>query len=35
LLGAKLHFDPNVWTGCVSQLRACWLAEVAHMYSAY
>jgi hypothetical protein len=27
--------DPNVWTGCISQLRTCGIAELADMYPAY
>jgi hypothetical protein len=27
--------DPNVWTGCISQLRPCGIAELADMYPAY
>jgi hypothetical protein len=27
-------FDPNVWTGCCSQARFCWISEVADMYPA-
>ncbi len=24
----------NIWTGCLSQVRWCWIAEVAYMYPA-
>jgi hypothetical protein len=24
--------DPNVWTGCISQLKTCGIAELADMY---
>jgi hypothetical protein len=30
-----VDFDPDVWTGCISQLRTCGIAELADMYPAY
>ena len=30
----KADTDPNVWTGCVSQVRSCGIAEVADIYPA-
>ena len=28
------RLDPNVWIGCVSQVRMLWMTEVADMYQA-
>jgi hypothetical protein len=33
-LGNLSAFDPNVWTGCVSQEGICTVSEVADMYPA-
>ncbi len=30
-----VRIDPDVWTGCVSQVRFCRMSEVADMYPAY
>ncbi|MFZ0495748.1 MAG: hypothetical protein WAM10_08960 [Methylocella sp.] len=35
LAASSSHRDPNVWTGCISQLRTRGIAELADMYPAY